>query len=99
MRHGHRLTIDAASGRIVAKPKAKPRDRCGASGKVRYANAHAAQRALNDTRRLREAGLERRREQRKYPCNLCGGWHLTSEPKAGARYDVDNSDPARTGAQ
>lgn len=46
------------------------------SGKVRYFSFADADLAL--------AGIDRsrpnRRESRVYPCPLCGGWHLTSQP-------------------
>jgi len=58
---------------------------CAVSGKARYRDQGQARDALTGMRWARltaEAlGIEsRRRETRTYPCGLCGGWHVTSQP-------------------
>jgi len=58
---------------------------CALTGKVRYRDGHDAALALKKARRLRaraeQDGAEHRiRVRRKYACESCGGWHLTSQP-------------------
>ena len=57
---------------------------CAATGKVRYRDGHDAALALKAARRRRARaerdGAEHQiRVCRKYPCESCGGWHLTSQ--------------------
>jgi hypothetical protein len=46
---------------------------CPKTGKVRYGSAVLARMALND------ATARARGECRRYHCQFCGGWHLTSQ--------------------
>ena len=48
------------------------------SGKHAYRDRIAADLALAGVRRTGSGSHD---EQRSYPCNLCRGWHLTSQPK------------------
>lgn len=52
-------------------------DRCGPTGKRRYATEGKARAALREAQQAAK-DHERRREQRCYKCNACAGWHLTS---------------------
>ena len=49
--------------------------------KVRYDSLQQAGAAL---RTIRKRGTGAKRPRRAYPCRSCSGWHLTSEPIAGA---------------
>lgn len=56
------------------------------SGKVRYATAIDAGIALGKARTGRVVkGRDQQVEVRHYPCNLCGGYHLTSKPQITER--------------
>lgn len=54
------------------------------TGKRRYRNEAEAKAALMSARsrgRMDDPKAERRREDRYYPCPICGGFHLTSAPE------------------
>jgi len=61
-------------------------DRCGPTGKRRYRSEGAARHALTALAPIRPD--PEHREQRAYPCNGCGGWHLTSQARHAMRGDV-----------
>ena len=64
----------------MASKRAKRRKAC--TGKQRYAGKRAAVTAVNSMARVR--GRHGRPEfVRPYPCDLCGGWHLTKSEKRG----------------
>lgn len=46
--------------------------------RVRYVSENSARKALKSCRRMARR-MKRRREQRVYRCDVCKGWHLTSE--------------------
>ena len=57
---------------------------CAATGKVRYRDGHDAALALKSARRRRARAEQDGAEHRiwvcrKYACESCGGWHLTSQ--------------------
>lgn len=57
---------------------ARPDGTCP-SGKFRFATWDRANRALTDAKIARAFHRNnRRREERAYACDRCGGWHLTS---------------------
>jgi hypothetical protein len=67
--------------RFVAKPGRQTErhvvtDRCGPTRKVRYRSRGQAQAALDV---IAENGDPRHQERRAYACELCLGYHLTSE--------------------
>lgn len=63
-----------------SKPKPIVRDRCGATGKVRYRSRGAAREALVSTKRAANFDADHRRHERRiYPCVNCGGFHLSSK--------------------
>jgi hypothetical protein len=65
--------------RTRSKPKPIVRDRCGATGKVRYRTRGAAQQALVSTKRAANIDADHRRHERRiYPCINCNGFHLAS---------------------
>lgn len=65
------------------QPDEPKHDRCGPTRKIRYRTKSAAHMALAAVQlRLVEQLDHRRREQRAYSCDFCGGWHLTSRPEA-----------------
>ena len=73
------------------------RRRCRVTGKVRFGSAVLARIALN------EAIAAGRGEIRRYECQFCGGWNLTSQPwKGEARPTIadlrDAPRPAKMGA-
>ena len=74
----------------VARRRPSPhRDHCPMSGKVRYRDAREATDALHAltnqaTRADQLGGRHTIRVQRKYQCNACRGWHLTSRATWGA---------------
>lgn len=49
-------------------------------GKVAYPTEHDAQVALVGAVIARNRGKTQRRELRRYRCDLCNQWHLTSKP-------------------
>ncbi len=58
-------------------------------GKKRFrteADALAEKHFINKRKDALEKGL--RRIERVYPCELCGGYHLTSKPKKGSTRKV-----------
>ena len=60
---------------------------CPATGKIRYRDGHDAALALKALVRRRsraecDGATCAIRVCRKYPCESCGGWHLTSRPRA-----------------
>jgi hypothetical protein len=73
--------------RTVPKPRRHPIPRpksCPMSGKIRYRDAREATEALhaltNRAARAEQLGGEHGiRVRRKYQCNACRGWHLTSQ--------------------
>ena len=75
---------ESADRRVGRRAARAGRAGCAATGKVRYRDGHDAALALKAARR-RRARAEREgaeyqiRVCRKYPCESCGGWHLTSQ--------------------
>jgi hypothetical protein len=88
---------------------------CAVSGKIRYRDGHDAMLALERLRRQRAkaekvGATHRIHVVRKYRCDACGGWHLTSQPRADGknafggqglptqrrRTDADNERPSPT---
>lgn len=65
----------------------KDRRKC-ASGKSRFATMELAKEALSHARQARKRGLSRRREVRYYSCDLCNGWHLTSNLSSAQKIRV-----------
>lgn len=56
------------------------------TGKKRYRYAERAVEALHSTGNNRQAALQcgqatKRSECRRYLCDHCSGWHLTSQPR------------------
>lgn len=86
-------------------PRRRPRphrDHCPMSGKVRYRDAREATDALhaliNQAARADQLGGEHTiGVRRKYRCNACGGWHLTSQRSWSGSGDTQ-SDAASTAA-
>jgi hypothetical protein len=76
------------SRRLTRRQRAaqRKREKCGPTGKRRYRTAGAASRALEDLAAIRPD--PHRREQRAYPCDGCGGWHLTKQLRGVLRGDV-----------
>jgi hypothetical protein len=77
---------DAARPRHRRRAKAH-RAICLASGKQRYRDGDDASLALRNLRRAAaradlDGAAHTIRVVRKYACDLCGGWHLTSRPGA-----------------
>jgi hypothetical protein len=60
------------------KKPGKRLDRCGPTGKRRYANEGAA-RAVLETLQAKAVEEPRRHEVRAYACRGCGGWHLSKQ--------------------
>lgn len=73
--------------------KAKRRERCGPTGKVRYRTEGCAREALTELKRQRAVD-PLRDERRAYRCWGCGGWHLTKQPYGAPRGDVSRELPA-----
>lgn len=54
------------------------------TGKLRFRNEEEARTALRSARAVSQSGephSAKRREDRYYPCEHCGGYHLTSAPE------------------
>lgn len=60
------------------QPTNSQREHC--ERKVRFATLGEAAAELERTRRKAANGETRRRECRAYPCLVCFGYHLTSQP-------------------
>lgn len=78
---GQRATRRAERRR---RPRGGSLPRCPRSGKVRFRDhreaVDALQTAMNSRSRAEFAGFgSRRNECRTYECNMCHGWHLTSQ--------------------
>lgn len=67
----------AALRRERAEERADGRKKCRATGKLRYQTMESAKRRLAHLL-LRVPGHY---PCRAYPCEHCGGWHLTSRPR------------------
>jgi len=68
----------AAAVKRVPKPYTPPElhARCTRYGnKLRYSSREAAENVL---RRIAATGSPKQGAQRAYPCDVCGGWHVTS---------------------
>jgi hypothetical protein len=76
-------------------------DFCEASGKRRYRDPRQATRALQSLQNRAGALDEQGRahtihQKRKYRCDACRGWHLTSWATPGAQHgDPETSGPRR----
>lgn len=73
--------------RVPAPRRRGSRSHCPSTGKVRYRDSEDASDALtalrNAARRAEESGGEHRIQVvRKYRCEECNSWHLTSWPTA-----------------
>ena len=71
--------------------------RCCLSGKVRFRGQDEAKDALTSAvyARAVAGATSRRREVRCYPCQACGGWHLTSQPLHATAASSDGSETER----
>ncbi len=49
-------------------------------GKKRFASCAAAIKIIDQARDARKHGRLTRQERRVFRCELCKGWHVTSEP-------------------
>jgi hypothetical protein len=82
-RPDHRRRVATTSRRRIRM------QRCTPDGKIRFRDKREATRALHiaTAARRRAEALGRqstRRERRAYPCSVCKGWHLTSQPSPRA---------------
>ena len=73
------------SGRPGRTSRKAGRSLCPSTGKIRYRDGHDAALALKSLVRRRsraecDGAACSIRVCRKYPCESCGGWHLTSQP-------------------
>jgi hypothetical protein len=80
---------------VARRSPAPHRDHCPMSGKVRYRDAREATdalHALTNQASLADqlGGQHTIRVQRKYQCNACRGWHLTSQATWGAHVDAQS---------
>jgi hypothetical protein len=85
-RRTHPRADPPSSRRRPRRPQDVPT--CLATGKLRFRDKKSALQALHAV--VAAAALNpasRRREQRVYKCQQCGGWHLTSQ-SARPRLDV-----------
>lgn len=65
------------------KPRKRPRAGSGrcVSGKTRFRDHEEAVNVLAKAVTARSFGSDRRREVRVYECELCAGFHVTSQAK------------------
>lgn len=87
-------------------PRRRPtphRDHCPMSGKIRYRDAREATdalHALTNQAALADqlGGQHSIRVRRKYRCNACRGWHLTSQEAWTSNIDPQSHAPSAPGA-
>lgn len=84
-----KAAVSSNTGRKVVI-KTDNKNRCPATGKVRYRDAREGLRRLRGAQasgRIERDlyGTSKRAESRFYPCASCRGVHLTSQPKRGTR--------------
>ena len=51
-------------------------------GKKRFDTPKSAQRCIDMAKDAAKRGFARRQERRSYRCDICKGWHVTSEAYA-----------------